>query len=185
MEDPSSQLDVTDEYPGLASSSKPVAATNPATLDACLVALSEALDRAELRWQELEQRLQSQDQSIARLEAVAKRPEPPRLTEVVAAAASPPEEPAAPMASAVERSFKTRIAELESYITGRADYWKAMEDEINARARRIAELETELAQRIEREERLNSRLHDETTRVGHLRDELAELRQRMTERERG
>lgn len=184
MEEPTSHLDATDEFPAPAREAGSTRHGNPAQLDACLAALSEALDRAEYRWQELEQRLQSQDQSIAQLEAIARQPEPPRLTEIVAGSSSDAAEPVSAVSQAAERAFQSRIAELESYITGRADYWKAMEDEIETRARRIAELETELSQRIEREERLNSQLHAESSRANHLRDELAELRNRMEDRQR-
>jgi FHA domain len=75
-----------------------------------------------------------------------------------------------------DRELLERIAALEIYIAGRADRWRDMEQEVEAKNTRIAELEAELSQRIVREQQLEERLHHEGDRSIALRDKLRRMR---------
>lgn len=188
-EESTPNLEHTDELPVLSDDAirrleRAGAATTSTVmdeLDGSVDRLRAALEHAETRWQRLETRLEMQDQAIGELkEALGQRGARaavvPELTEIVNTAADEPAAAAGPADEAVAgqavRAFLERIADLEAYIAGRGDRWRAMEAEVDEQNRRIAELEHELAQRVAREEALNRQLHDETARADGLREKL-------------
>jgi hypothetical protein len=188
---------------GAASAAPEIAGGAPQhPLEASIETLRATLEATESRWRALEHRLQSQDRAIAELKTALRQPEdPPRSAPPESLHAAPPNAPeAAPpepprqRAEAVaripqavpngldgtdERELLERIAALETYIAGRADRWREMEREVDAKSIRIAELEAELAQRISREQQLEQRLHAEGGRAESLRDKLRRMSRRL------
>jgi len=209
FDDPQLHLEATDELPVLSGADihqfernrrSAVSHQTVDRLDQSVESLRQALENADLRWRELEARLEDQDRAIERLNDSLGRtgaaPAPPdvtsaeaalpELTEIVTteivrghdsvAAAPEPEVGDSP----AEIAFLERIAGLESYIAGRADRWRAMEADLAIKARRISELEAELDQRIAREDKLAQRIHDEVDRSDGLRSQLRRLNLRLS-----
>ncbi len=200
VDESSSGLERTDELPVLSDeairrferASHEQAGGAVDELDASIDTLRSALERAETRWRQLETRLEAQDRAIDELRSALGKPAAapvPELTDIVRILPAPVEpSPAAEAADANGRAVRTareRIADLEAYIAGRSDHWRAMEAEVEEKARRIAELEKELEQRIAREENLKQQLHQECGRSESLRDRLqrANLRLDMLRRD--
>jgi chromosome segregation ATPase len=110
-------------------------------LDRSLDTLRQALEDAEIRWRQLESRLEAQDRAIRRLQAV------PELTEMVAHRTGLPAEIDLPAPDgalepqAREQALLERIAALEAFIAGQHDHLQALETELGDKTRRIAELE--------------------------------------------
>ncbi|HUF72537.1 MAG TPA: FHA domain-containing protein [Gammaproteobacteria bacterium] len=158
-------------------------------LEASLETLRATLEAAEWRWQTLENRLKSQDRAIAELKTALRRPaDPPAATPLPESLLESLPAPGAQKAEARdgpaddrsgERELLERIAALETYIAGRADRWREMEQEVDAKSGRIAELEAELAQRIAREQQLEERLHHQGGRAEALRDRLRRMNRRL------
>jgi chaperonin cofactor prefoldin len=165
------------------------------SLVASVETLRAALETAEKRWHTLETQLQSQDHAIAELRTALERPETAEPVPQQPASAPPGPTPAAtdletprappePDDAADDRELLERVAALEIYIAGRADRWREMEHEVEAKTARIAELESELAQRIVREQQLEERLHHEGGRSVALRDKLRRMRRRIEQASR-
>lgn len=167
-------------------------------LEGSLETLRATLEAAERRWQALERRLKSQDRAIAELKTALHRPPdppaalravvtaPPAVHGTLPEAAPPPkarnteaEDSQLDQRNGGERELLERIAALETYIAGRADHWREMEQEVGAKSTRIAELEAELAQRIAREQQLEERLHLQGGRAEALRDKLRRMNRRL------
>jgi chromosome segregation ATPase len=202
-------LDRTDELPVLSDDSirrleranRVSAATAMDELDVSVDKLRAALEHAESRWQRLESRLKVQDRAIHDLNAslggaLTRMPVVPELTDIVSVADAGPGPDSARaaerageaaadddvIAGRAIRAFLERIADLEGYIAGRGDRWRAMEAEVEEQKMRIGELEHELAQRIAREELLNQRLHEEATRGEGLQEKLLRLKRQRDAR---
>jgi len=113
-------------------------------LDRSLDTLRQALEDAEMRWRQLESRLEAEDRAIRRLQAV------PELTEMVAnktglpAVIDSPAPDSALDTLAGEQALLERIAALEAFIAGQHDRLQALATELSAKTRRIAELEGSL-----------------------------------------
>jgi DNA repair exonuclease SbcCD ATPase subunit len=157
-------LDRTDELPALTAEafrridragSSPRSAPADA-LDHTLESLLEAVEQAEIGWRRLEARLDVQDRAISELQDEMHRAGSawsgtadrrgsgvPELTEIVPipAVADPPDAESAATADAGRASLLARIAALEAYIAGQNERLRALESELEARARRITELE--------------------------------------------
>ncbi|MGD8340037.1 MAG: FHA domain-containing protein [Gammaproteobacteria bacterium] len=157
-----SDLDRTDKLPVLTqdslvkldSSRTSEGAEETEALHASIAGLREAIDQETQRSRALESRIETQDQALAELRAAFDREtEVQAKARDSALAAQQQTKLTRDLIGKVQtalRSLHKRIVTLETYIAGRPEGWREMEQALHAKTIRIAEAEAQLAETISR-----------------------------------
>jgi hypothetical protein len=123
-----------------------------AALEQSLAQLREALGDETERSCQLETRLDNQEQAIARLQADFEREaQQNSAARTSAETATSQAQATRALVGKVQialRSLHARIASLETYIAGRPEGWREMEQALHSKSIRVAEAEAQLAEKI-------------------------------------